>query len=154
MQKHLWKTVAVAAVLMMSVLALTALAQEKKSDPAAAGTTAGQMKPGCAMHGDAKDGCKQGDMKACSMKGGKHGDMKACSMKGDKKGGCKQGDMKACSMKGEAKGCCKRGDMKACSMKGDAKGCCKQGDMKAGCMKKGMGKGAEGGSTEGEEKSD
>ena len=66
MRKHLWKAVAVAAVLVMTVSALTALAQEKKSKPAPAGKAAEQTTPGCACT-VARDG--QGGMPGCGMKG-------------------------------------------------------------------------------------
>ena len=176
MQKHLWKTAAVAAVLMMSVLVLMALAQEKKRDPAPVGKTTGQMMPGCAMHGgeeegmdaggpgccksgdmkDGKKGCGQhGDMKACGMKGGSkgccmHGDMKACGMKSGSKGCGQHADMKACGMKSGSKGCGMHGDMKACSMKGEGRGCGAQADVKGRCVPGGEGKGMEDGSREGE----
>jgi Spy/CpxP family protein refolding chaperone len=125
MRSH-WKAVAIAAILMMTVLSLTAVAAEKKSTAAKADKATGQMVPGCAMMGS-----MQGDMKGCCMQGG---------MKGDTKGCCMQG-----GMKGDMKGCCMHGGM---GMSAGMPGCGMKGGMGMGAgmpgcgMKGGMGMGA------------
>jgi Spy/CpxP family protein refolding chaperone len=160
MRNSHWKAVAIAAVLLMTVLAMTALAQEKKSKPAPAGKSAAQTMPGCTMKSGTsaeKPGCgtkggTSAEKPGCSTKGGTSaekpgcgmkGEMKCCSMKGGmgKDGGCKSGDMKCCGPKGDmGRACGMRGEMKSCGMKGG------MGAGMPGCgMKGGVGEGAEGG---------
>jgi Spy/CpxP family protein refolding chaperone len=151
MRKHLWKAVAVAGVLVMTVSALTALAAEKTSKPAPAGKASEQTMPGCGMKGGMAK-----EMPGCSMKGGMAKEMPGCGMKGGMGKGmegcccCKGGDMKSCGMKGgmgkEMAGCGMKGEMgkgmPGCGMKGEmGKGMPGCGPMGGPGMGPGMGMG-------------
>ena len=116
MRKHLWKAVALAAVLVMTVSVLTALAQEKKAKPAPAPKASEQAMPGCGMKGGAAR-----EMPGCSMKGGMAKEMAGCGMKGGMgkgMGDCCEGG----GMRGGMTGCCMTGGMgkgmPGCGMKG------------------------------------
>jgi hypothetical protein len=162
MQKHLWRTVTVATLLMISALALTALAQEKRFDAAAADSSADRMMPGCAMKAGMGGKCcaRHEEMRVCGKRGCcVHADMKAGGkkdgkkgrcMKDGRKGCCAHGDMKCCCMKDGRKGCCARADMKGRCMRSARKGCCARADIMGRCLPGGASKGMEGGSREGE----
>jgi Spy/CpxP family protein refolding chaperone len=143
-----WKAVATAAVLMLMVMSLAVLAQEKKSKPAP-GKAPEQAMSGCGMKGEMgkAEAGKGGEMPGCGMKGGMGMGvgMPGCGMKGEMgkgmaccccgmKGGMGAG-MHGCGMKGGM-----GGGMPGCSMKGG------MGGGMAGCGPMGrMGMRAEGG---------
>jgi len=102
MRKVLWKAAALAAVLMVSMPALSALAQEKKAKTPAPSSTATKS-PATTSSGMKGCGMKPGEMAekpGCGTKGGA-ADQPGCGMKGETGAGMKCGGMKAgCGMQG------------------------------------------------------
>jgi Spy/CpxP family protein refolding chaperone len=92
MKTRLWVTLAIACLLAVAALAPAALAQEKKSKPAAGSKTEQAMPPGCSMHGAGMGGAGMGagekgtgpGKAGCGMMGGGKG---AAGMVGCFKGG-------------------------------------------------------------------
>ena len=111
MKTRLWVTLAIACLLAVAALAPAALAQEKKSKPAAGSKTEQAMPPGCSMHGAGMGGAGMGagekgtgpGKAGCGMMGGGKG---AAGMVGCFKGGA---GMQCCGMhggKGAGRGGC------------------------------------------------